>query len=74
MPDESSASSAGLGTLDYLLPRGAGSRAVHAYMTFVLRQSRYKTVKDGLDHCARCGIVTHRETDGAAVCDSCTAD
>jgi hypothetical protein len=96
-----------------------GEEAADAYVTFVLRQSRYETVKDGgvwpiedclecgneafvrgveevdaandlivwacfacgyvctdedLDHCARCGILTHRETDGAAVCDSCTAD
>jgi hypothetical protein len=91
--------------------------AADAYVTFVLRQSRCKTVKDGgvwpiedrlecgndtfvrgveevdaandvivwacfacghvctdedLDHRARCGILT--QTDGAAVCDSCTAD
>ncbi len=96
-----------------------GEEAADAYVTFVLRQSHYETVKDGgvwpiehclecgseafvrgaeevhaaedlniwawfacgylcadedLDHCARCWILTHRETGGAAVCDSCTAD
>lgn len=96
-----------------------GEEAADAYVSFVLRQSHYETVKDGgvwpvenclecgseafvqgieevdaansliiwacfacgyvctdedLDQCARCGVLTRREGDGAAVCANCTAD
>jgi hypothetical protein len=34
----------------------------------------YVCTDEDVDHYARCGILIHREADGAAVCDSCTAD
>jgi hypothetical protein len=96
-----------------------GEDAAYAYVTFVLQQSHYETVKDGglwpvehclecgsgafvrgveevdganrrivwacfacgyvctdedVDHCARCGILTYSEDDGAAVCETCMAN
>jgi hypothetical protein len=62
-------------TVDYLAPtRTSEVDAANALIVWACFACGYVCTDEDLHHCARCGILTHRESAGAAVCDSCTAD
>ncbi len=48
--------------------------ASHDLIVWACFACRYVCTDEDLDHCGRRGILTHREADGAATCDSCAAD